>query len=518
MAFVLNNSTFLKGVIILLYLFSGLSGYSQSKGKKSKRRVEIISANSLEVDPKKGKGAKRLIGNVVFKQDNVYMYCDSAYFFTKTNTLDAYNNVRIKQGDSLNLYGDTLHYNGNSKFAKMRGNVTLDNNQIILNCDQLDYDMKNKFAYYVGGGTIYNKEEKSTLVSDQGYYYPDTEYFFFKDNIHLKHPDYDIKADTMKFHSKSEITYFLGPTYIVVDSNFIYCERGKFNPQKKISYFVKNASITSKEQIIKGDSIFYDQGNKIGELFENVSIIDTLENITINGDYSKYNEVDSTSIITGNVLLMQTFDTDTFFLHADTLYSYYDSTRTNQMIAAYHHVKFYKSDMQGKCDSLFFSDADSTIKMFINPIMWSDANQMTADFIEIKQYDGEIKNFYLNKNAFIISEEDTSKYNQIKGKDMIGSFKKNELNRINVFNNGQTIYYAKNDDHITYIGVNKAVCNDMIILLDSNQIKTITFLTQPTATLFPLSKVNTAELILDGFKWYGNIRPKRKEDVFEWKE
>ncbi|MBL4625385.1 MAG: hypothetical protein JKY42_09645 [Flavobacteriales bacterium] len=516
MKFFMNNSILFRGVIIVLYLLIGLTGYSQSKTKKGKRKVQIISANSLEVDPKKGKGAKRLIGNVAFKQGNVYMYCDSAYFFTKTNTLDAYNNVRIVQGDSLTLLGDTLHYNGDSRFAKIRGNVKLDNNQMILKCSQLDYDLENEFGYYVGGGTVYNKEDKSTLTSDQGYYYPNTEYFFFKDNIHLKHPDYDIRADTMKFHSKSEITYFLGPTYIKVDGNDVYCEKGKFNPKAKTSYFVKNASITSAEQIIKGDSIFYDQGNKIGELFGNVSIIDTTENLTINGDYSKYNEIDSTSIVTGNVLLTQIYDADTFYLHSDTLLSYYDSSKTYQNISAFHHVQFYKSDMQGKCDSLVFSDVDSTIKMYNDPIMWSEENQMTGDFIEIKQYDGEVKYFSLLKNAFIISEEDTTKYNQIKGKDMVGHFKKSELYRINVLNNGQTIYYAKNDEDSTYIGVNKAVCSNMIILLDSAGIKTITFLTQPTATLFPLDKVKSSELILAGYKWCGDIRPKRKEDIFEW--
>jgi lipopolysaccharide export system protein LptA len=513
----MNSSTLFRGAIIVLYLIAaGFTSYSQSKEKKGKQKVQIISANSLEVDPKKGKGAKRLIGNVGFKQGDVYMYCDSAYFFSKSNKLDAYNNVRIVQGDSLTLFGDTLHYNGNDKFAKIRGNVKLDNNQIILNCNQLDYNLARDFGYYVGGGTVFNKEEKSTLTSKQGYYYPDNKFFFFKDSVHLKHPNYDIKADTMKFHSKSETTYFLGPTYIKFDGNNVYCEKGQLNPKGGTSHFVKNASITSAEQIIKGDSIFYNQHDQVGELFGNVSIVDTTENLTIIGDYSKYNEIDSTSIVTGNVLLTQVFDTDTFYLHSDTLLSYYDSTKTHQNISAFHHVKFFKSDMQGKCDSLVFSDIDSTIKMYAEPIMWAEENQMTSDFIEIKQYDNEIKNFSLVKNAFIISEVDTTRYNQIKGKDMIGYFKESELYRINVFNNGQTIYYAKDDGDSTFIGVNKAICSNMIISLDSSSIKTITFLTQPTATLFPLNKVESKELILDGYKWYGNIRPKRKEDIFDW--
>ena len=516
MKYIMNNSEFYRGVFIIFYVILSLGGQAQSKLNKSKKKVQIISANSLEGDPKKGKGAKRLIGNVAFKQDDVYMYCDSAYFFSKTNDLDAYNNVRIIQGDSLILYGDTLHYSGNSKYARIRGHVELDNNQIILNCNQLNYDLKNEFGYYLGGGTIFNKEERSTLTSNQGYYYPNSKYFFFKDSVHLKHPDYDIKADTMKFDSKSEITYFLGPTHIKTQENIIYCEKGELNPKTKNSYFVKNASISSNEKIIEGDSIFYNQQDEIGEVFDNVTIIDTSENLIINGDYSKYNEADSTSIVTGNVLLTQLYKTDTFYLHADTLLSYYDSTKTYQNISAFNHVQFYKWDMQGRCDSLVFSDMDSTIKMYSEPIMWSEASQMTSDFIEIKQFDGEVKYFSLLKNAFIISEVDTSKYNQIKGKDMVGYFRNSELYRINVLNNGQTIYYAKNDEDSTYIGVNKAVCSNMVIRLDSSKIKTITFLSQPIATLYPLNQVTMNEIILENFKWYKDFRPKRKEDIFNW--
>lgn len=499
-------------LVIFILCISGLS-FSQKKQK-----IEIVNANLLEVMSSKGRGAKRLIGDVAFKQEDVMMYCDSAYFYSKENRLKAYNNVHIVQEDSLDLYGDSLDYNGNMKFAKLRGNIKLSNSKIDLETNYLDYDIKNKFGYYVGNGTVYNKKDKSVLTSDLGYFYPQSNSFFFKDNVQLKHPDYTITSDTMKYNSQTDITFFLGPTTILKDSNHIYCETGMFNPNTNISHFVGNAFVESEDQKIVADSIYYDQNQGYVELFEHVEIIDTTDQVTISGDYSFYHEKDSFSIVYGNTLLMQVFDDDTLFLHADTLYSFYDSTGNYQNISAYRKARFYKSDMQGKCDSLLFSEQDSTIQLFYDPVLWADENQMTADSISIKQYDGEIKSFTLLKNSFIASEEDTTKYNQIKGKDMIGHFLDNELYKINVINNGQTIYYAEDEEDESYIGVNKAVCTNMNIYLDSNKVHKITFLTQPTATLYPLDKVSSNDLILPGFVWKAYLRPMKMEDIFDWVE
>ena len=99
---------------------------------------------------------------------------------------------------------------------------------------------------------------------------------------------------------------------------------------------------------------------------------------------------------------------------------------------------------------------------------------------------------------------------------MIGYFKDSELRKVHVLNNGQTIYYARDDEDSTYIGVNKAVCTNMYIYLDSSEVRRITFITQPTATLYPLDQVDKKELIFAGFVWYGRLRPKRKEDIFVW--
>jgi hypothetical protein len=220
-------------------------------------------------------------------------------------------------------------------------------------------------------------------------------------------------------------------------------------------------------------------------------------------------------------MLTQFFDEDSLFLHADTLLSHYDTTKKYRFIEAWPKAQFFKSDLQGKSDSLVFSDRDSSITLYYNPIIWTENNQITAKLITIYKNDEEIERMHMDYRSFIISLEDSTKpypkYNQIKGDSMIGYFKENSLNKVNVRHNGKTIYFAKQDDG-GYIGMNKAQCAFMNIYLDSNQVKEIMFIGKPDATMYPMKDVTPRMQYLKRFKWRGNERPNTKEDIFIWKE
>ena len=147
--------------------------------------------------------------------------------------------------------------------------------------------------------------------------------------------------------------------------------------------------------------------------------------------------------------------------------------------------------------------------------IWSKENQITAEFIWLVMSDGKLDKMYMDKDAFIISKADSLRdnFNQIKGKNMIGAFKDQELFKIDVKQNSETIYYAIDEDG-KYIGVNKMSGNDMLIFLKDNEINTITFIKDPQGEMNPLKEVSPKDVILKGFNWRITERPKDMFGIF----
>lgn len=493
--------------IILPLLFLSIPAFSQKEAQIQ------FSAAITEVDAKLGKDTKRLINNVVFMHEGTIMYCDSAYFYSTRNSLDAFSNIYINQGDTLHLYGDLLYYDGNTKIAQVRRNVKLINGETTLTTDALDYNISDGVGYYTDHAVIINQENR--LESVVGHYYTRSDIFDFQDSVKVTNPDYTIYSDRMKYHTETKIAYFMGPTEIISDSSYIYCEKGWHNTETDISQLNQNALVQNSKQTIRGDSLYYEKNTGYGRAVSNVEIEDTEQNIILRGNRGIYYENTEYARMTEKAVFLQVSSTgDTLFLHADTLLSEIDTSGT-KFIKAYYGVRMYRSDMQGKCDSMSYSVSDSVIRLYDEPVLWFDENQITAEFIEIFTENRQPKTMYLYRSSFIISMEDSSKYNQIKGKNMICHFRNNELYKIDVNGNGQTVYYPKDKDKL--IGANKAECSDLIIFFKDGEVNTISFLNKPDAVLYPLEDAPINELLLKGFLWMDELRPHDKQDIFRKK-
>lgn len=509
-----------------LFILVGLVSNAQKKSK-----IEVLNADDFEYEDLGGHNVKRLIGNVQLKHDDALMFCDSAYIYSNSNTMDAYGHVRIVQGDSLQMFGDSLKYNGNTKVAVLRGDIRLINSDVTLTTNFLDYNRTTNIAYYYGGGKMVSQKENNVLTSGQGYYYTDSESFFFKDSVVLINPDYKIEADTLNYHSKSEIVNFLGPTTITSDDNFIYTEDGWYNTVSNKSKFYRNAYLFSEGKLIEGDTLYYDRTQGYGEIICNAVITDTVENLILQGDVAHLFELKDSVMITQEAMMKQIADGDTLYMHADTfivstqyiipdsLMNETDSTKmvgdTLRTLLAYNHAKFYKSDMQGKADSIVYDYAESTINFYNDPIIWSKENQITGDFIYLLTVNNKVDRMFVNDNAFIISKADSvnENYNQIKGKNLVAYLKDQEIHKIDVKQNSETIYYAI-DDEGKYIGVNKMRGDDMLIFLKDSEIQTITFIKDPEGLMSPLKDVSPKDVILKGFNWRISERPNDMFDIF----
>ena len=505
------NRTYRSYLIIILFIAGLLQPGLLFAQKKQPRKIKIIHANSLKFNKKINPNVRRFIGDVQFEHNDFTMYCDSAYFHSKTNKMDAYSNIHIVRGDTLHLYGDFLSYNGNTNFGKVRRNVKLKDKAAELHTDSLNFNTENNHAHYFSGGKIINEDK--TITSISGDYYSSDKMAYFKDSVVVESPDYTVYADTLNYNTDKETAYFIGPTDIYSDSSYLYCEKGWYKTKKNEFLFTKNAVYKKENRIIKGDTLYYNDPKGFGQIKQNAELIDTSKNIILKGNYSEYTENPKTAFLTDSTLMIFVDDQkDSLYLHSDTLRTLYDSTETHRIFKAYNKVKFFKSDLQGKCDSLTYSLQDSVIRMFTDPVLWADTNQITADTIRIYTRNNQISRFRFIDKAFMSSREDTGKYNQVKGSEMTGYMKDNQITRLYVDGNSETVYFTKNDNKI--VRVNKSVSSKLLIRCQNNQLSQITMIKKPTGTLYPIKEIE--ETKLKGFRWLEDIRPRRKSDIFIW--
>lgn len=498
--------------ILLAACWFILSCTALSAQSDSIKTIEIKNADALIGTRINGQSVQKLIGRVALQHDQVLMFCDSAWYYDKLNSIDAFGRIHIRQGDTLSLYGDKLNYNGNTRVATITGNVRLIDNQVNLQTSQLTYDRNAGMAYYPdSGNTISGTDE---LSSKKGYYYVNSKEFAFKGNVVIKNPQYTLYSDTLIQNTVTDVSYFKGPSTIVSKESFIYCENGWYDKKNDRCQFNQNAYVIAEKNILRGDSLYYERNRGYGKGIGHVSIEDTVEKIIVTGHFAETFRNIERYIVTDSAQLMKIFEKDTLFLHADTLLAIQDSLN-KRVINAFHHVKFFKPDMQGLCDSLSYTQRDSLIRMYFNPVLWNDKNQITAEYIDICMGQKEIYYMNINLLARVISQEDSLLFNQVGGLNMKAWFYENELSKIDVFENSKTYYYVK-EDNGDRVGLNVAESKDMTIYIENKQVVKISFLTNPVGSLYPMDKIKPEEYRIDGFTWQIQRRPLKREDIFIW--
>ncbi|QZT36614.1 organic solvent tolerance protein OstA [Halosquirtibacter xylanolyticus] len=479
-----------------------------------KRRVYIDHSDSLVSNVGVAKNADRLIGNVIVRHMGAIMHCDSAYFYSNENKVDAFGRIHITQGDTVDLKGNSLVYDGNTALAIIRGNVELKDPSLVLTTDELEYNLEHGMAYYNTGGTIV--DSLNTLNSRVGRYYSEDKMLFFKDSVHLVNKDFIMDSDTLKYDTEHKIVYISGPTTVNGDSGYLYSELGWYETISQNAELYKNSRMGNEKQELRCDTLLYDKLRGQAWAYHHVEIEDFKSMLEIRGEIGEYNEHSEEGMVTKKAELLQYSEKDTLFLHADTLRTYpmADSIADKKIFLAYNKVRFYRKDMQGKCDSLVYSAQDSVMRMYFEPIVWAMNNQMTADSITYANQPKGADLLKLYTDAFMVSKDSLDMYNQISGKNMVGYIVNNSLDVLDVIGNGETIYYVK--DKSGMMGVNKAECSNIKIKMKENKIYRISFITQPKMDFFPPADFGNQDLKLPLFRWEEAIRPKSPEDIFNY--
>ncbi|MBL0126120.1 MAG: hypothetical protein IPP83_01415 [Flavobacteriales bacterium] len=481
-------------------------------------RVEILNADEWRYD-QGNSGAQRLKGNVRFKHADALMQCDSAYLF-EDERVDAYGHVTIDQGDSLHVDADRLKYNGKERLARLEGNVRMRDRSMELSTPSLEYNLRTRQAIYANGGRIVSQKEGNTLTSQAGSYFADTKRFIFSRNVRLDHPDHTIVSDTMHYITSSGVSEFFGPTTITQGRTVINTLRGEYNTRTEHARFTRRSSVLSQGRLLEGDSLHYDRKSGQGLAWGHVVVSDSSGEMRVMGDVGRYNEFDDHSMITGHAELKMRMGEDTLHLHGDTLFTQPEEAILGipdaRRIIARRHVRFFKNDLQGVCDTLVYSDADSLIRMFHLPVLWSGSDQITGQHIRIELRNGTANRLYVERDAFLLSKVDSVHFDQVTGTNMTGYFRENALYRLDVEGNARTVYFAreKKGDVEEIFGVNRADCSRIRVDMQEGRIAAVNFLERPDAVLYPLAKAPPDELLMKGAQYRGEERPVGRADIF----
>ena len=474
-------------------------------------KVYLIHSNTLSFDKAVKPDAQILNGDVCFRHDSSYMYCDSAYFFEQTNSLEAFSNVRMEQGDTLFVYGDYLFYDGNTQVAYLRENVRMENGQVTLFTDSLNYERIPNIGYYFEGGLIV--DSLNQLSSFYGQYSPETKLAVFNDSVQVENPDFTLYSDTLHYDTESKVATILGPSVIVSDSGTIHTSRGWYDTVNNTSLLLDQSQVESGEKILIGDSIFYNRDTGMGEVYGNMSLIDTAQHVTLQGEYGYYNEQTGYAFATDSARFLEYSQGDTLFLHADTL-QMVTVDSVYREIKAYYGVRFYRIDMQGVCDSMQFNTRDSVLYMYTEPVLWNEQYQLYGDTIAIYMNDSTIEYAHVIQFAFAAQHVDSSYYNQLKGNDLKAYFEGQAVHQIDVAGNAESIFYPLEKDGAK-VGMNETKSGFLTIWVKDNKLDKLKIWPSPVGSMTPIPDLKPDQKMLKDFYWFDYLRPKNRDDIYE---
>lgn len=312
-------------ILIPVILAGNIDLFAQTIPKPTEdtlQEIEILSATKRLTFKTINDTTKLTIitGDVKLKQGNTLFYCDSCVINNNTNVFEAWGKVHINDSDTTNIYANHLRYLIKPKLAYLDGNVRLTDGKGTLTTPDLEYDMETNIGIYKHGGKVVNK--KSVLTSQEGWYFADMHDIYFKKNVVLKDPAYDIVTDSLIYNTQSQTTRFISMTTITDSSGRVIKTReGYYNQQTGKAEFGRRPIIIDGDIEATGDSAAFDDSTGISQLKGNAIIFDKKNKTTLIGGIIYRNKKTEAIMAILKPLMIIVQDNDTIYITADTLFS-----------------------------------------------------------------------------------------------------------------------------------------------------------------------------------------------------
>ncbi len=484
--------------------------------------LEYADRLSFKEDPMQSNEDQYQIvsGNVRLRKGGMFMYCDSAYFYEAINSVEAFGNVRMEQGDTLFVYGDYLDYDGIEQmatlYADMGKKVRLRNREVTLLTDVFHYDMVGGVGYYDVGGEMIDNRNK--LTSWEGEYYTQTKQSYFTGDVKLvsrgKKDELRINTDSLEYNTATHIAELVSPSEVINSDGVIYTSSGTYNTNTGVADLYQRSMVrTNRGNTLTGDTLIYDRSKQKGWAYGNMVLTDSARQSSLHGNYGFYDELRDSAFVTGRALAKEYSKGDTLYLHGDSIEAYMDLSDSTKVTNAYHRVRFYRFDLQGLCDSLSLTERDSMMWMYRSPIVWNGERQILGNQINVHLADSTIDWARLPRTGLMAEHIAEDCYNQLSGNDMTVWMDDSTVRRLYCEGNVQLNVFPMESDS-SYNKFAYVESSYMDAYFKGNTTESIHFWPETTSKITPLYLAKRNSYFLPKFRWYEDLRPISPEDVF----
>lgn len=507
------------GAALFMLFLVQMYAFQPTKRKAEDKRIHFTS-DRLYHDASISRDGDILIGNVRIMHDGMILTCDSAVVYENSHSFLAYGSVNMTQGDSISLKGDSLYYDGTQEFAQVFDNVEMRHGTLTLYTDILNYDRRDDRGFYDTGGKIVDR--KMQLTSDNGEYFTNTKMAVFHYNVLLTNDAKDsLVTDTLYYDANIKLAHAIGPSNIMSGKSTIYTEDGYYSTTDGKAQMYQRPILFNEGKKLTGDSIFYDKETQQSFAYGHIVFTDEKNKMMLLGQYGWYDDKTGRALCTDSALAKDySQGDDTLFVHADTLRMESFHLKTDSVyrnLMGYFHVRAYRNDMQMVCDSLSYTTRDSCMRLYKDPIIWSENRQILGEVISVYISDSTIDSIYVDQQALMIEQlADTTLFDQVSGNLMRAWFREGELNQCWVDGNGCVVNYPMEKDS-TFLYSNYIEAAKLRAYIEKRKLQRLVGFPSPQCSTYPLGQAPLEKTRLKGFAWFSDIRPRDKNDLFEWR-
>lgn len=513
-------------------------------------------------------GVVTFLGPTLINSDSSRIYCESGFYDTEKNEAEFTQNAQFLKG-SQEAVADIITYNGEKKEYTLTGDAKFKDGETRATADVIRYDEANDKTILKGNAKY--QDGQQNIESDEIIYDSANEGFATKGRSFISDPPQILEADEVDYNSQLGLGVADGNVIWRDTAQNLTIKSEHANYNKETDYFKASGGRPLLITLMDGDSLFMTSDTLVAmtKHTQKTELVPTINPIDLT--ISSNTSVRDTNILVTNIappkpqspktkrdttVLDETLTTPTIreFPNQEEIVEL-DTTKivnspqmttanterpnrpistsvpnrptnttfdtiavgspdTARILLAFNDVRIFKENLQAVCDSLVYNTTDSLFVFYDNPIIWSDTSQFYADTVTMRLKNKKIDKIFLYNNAFIINSPDEVFFNQIKGKNITAYFKNEELRRMKVMGNAESIYYAQDDDK-AYIGMNKTDASEMMVYFGNNEVERIKFIANPTALLTPMLQIQPSAMKMPGFIWEERRRPRSLADLFD---